>query len=73
MLSVTVNLLLLAATFPPYLVTNNGNLQVTTPTGVVITIPEGSEFNTNQLTFRLDAKVITLDNVSIFKDGFENE
>ena len=70
MLSVTLSLLLNPV---PYLVTNNGNLQVTTPTGVVITIPEGSEFNTNQLTFRLDAKVITLDNVSIFKDGFENE
>jgi hypothetical protein len=70
MLSVTLSLLLNPV---PYLVTNNGNLLVTTPTGVVITIPEGSEFNTNQLTFRLDAKVITLDNVSIFKDGFENE
>ena len=70
MLSVTLSLLLNPV---PYLVTNNGNLQVTTPTGVVITIPEGSEFNTNQLTFRLDAKVITLDNVRIFKDGFENE
>ena len=55
----------------PYLVTNQGDLRVETPTGVVITIPEGSTFNTNRLSIRLDAKVVTLDNVGIFKDGFE--
>lgn len=63
--------LLFAIASVPYLVTNEGDLRVTTPSGVLITIPEGSEFNTNSLSVRLDARVVTLDNARIFGDGFE--
>ena len=66
-----IELMFIVATLPPYLVTNQGDLRVTTPTGVLITIPEGSEWNTNNVNVRLDVRVITLDNTRIFGDGFE--
>jgi len=56
----------------PYLVVTRGNVLVTTPTGSTLVIPEGSEFNINQARYILDPKVLELDNVSIFKDGFES-
>jgi len=71
MFGMLIELMFMAATLPPYLVTNQGDLRVTTPTGVLITIPEGSEWNTNNVNVRLDARVITLDNTRIFGDGFE--
>jgi hypothetical protein len=55
-----------------YIVINEGDLKVTTPGGMVIIIPEGSEFETNRLRVHLDGKVVTLDNVLIFRDSYES-
>jgi len=55
----------------PYVVTNEGDLRVTLPTGVVLVIPEGSEFTINSHETRLDSKTVVLDNARIFGDGFE--
>ena len=71
MLSATLNLLLASASLPPYLVVNKGTLQVTTPSGQVLIIPEGSSFLVNSHETRLDLRELTLDNVGVFKDGFE--
>jgi hypothetical protein len=65
----SISLVLLASL--PYVVINEGDLKVTTPGGMVIIIPEGSEFETNRLRVHLDGKVVTLDNILIFRDGYE--
>ena len=69
----TITSLLFAATvaLPPYLVINKGPLQVTTPSGQVIIIPEGSSFLVNSHETRFDVREVVLDNVGVFKDGFE--
>ena len=66
-----IELMFMVATLPPYLVTNQGDLRVTTPEGVLITIPEGSEFTVNSHETRFDSKTVVLDNTRIFGDGFE--
>lgn len=65
--------LLFAATvaLPPYLVTNKGPLRVETPSGQVLIIPEGSSFLVNSHETMFDLREVTLDNVGVFKDGFE--
>jgi hypothetical protein len=66
------NLILTAVlSLPPYLVVNEGALQVETPSGQVLIIPEGSSFLVNSHETRLDLREVTLDNVGVFKDGFE--
>jgi hypothetical protein len=66
----SISFLLLASL--PYIVINEGDLKVTTPGGMVVIIPEGSEFETNRLRVHLDGKVVTLDNVLIFRDSYES-
>jgi hypothetical protein len=70
MLSATLSLLA-TLSLPPYLVVNKGTLQVETPSGSVLIIPEGSSFLVNSHGTRLDLREVTLDNVGVFKDGFE--
>lgn len=65
-------LILMAASLPPYLVTNEGTLNVETPEGQTIVVPEGSRFTVNRVRARLDVKEVTLDNIAIFKSGFES-
>ena len=66
------NLILTAVlSLPPYLVVNKGALRAETPSGQVLIIPEGSSFLVNSHETRLDLREVTLDNVGVFKDGFE--
>lgn len=65
-----INLLFAIASIP-YVVTNEGDLRVTLPTGVVLTIPEGSEFTINRHDTFFDSRTVVLDNARIFGDGFE--
>ena len=66
------NLILTAVlSLPPYLVVNKGTLRVETPSGQVLIVPEGSSFLVNSHETRLDLREVTLDNVGVFKDGFE--
>lgn len=60
-----------SAALPAYLVINKGPLRVETPSGQVIIVPEGSSFLVNSHETRLDLREVTLDNVGVFKDGFE--
>lgn len=60
-----------AVSLPLYLVTNKGPLRVETPSGQVLIIPEDSTFLVNSHETRLDLREVTLDNVGVFKDGFE--
>ena len=62
--------LLVALSLPPYLVINRGVLNVETPDGTIIVIPEGSWMYTNRITIRLNNREVILDNVLIFRDGF---
>lgn len=74
MLSTTlISSLLITATvsLPPYMVVNKGPLRLETPSGQVLIIPEGSSFLVNSHETRLDLREVTLDNVGVFKDGFE--
>lgn len=70
MLSATLSLVAVLS-LPPFLVINKGPLRVETPSGQVIIIPEGSTFLVNSHETRLDLREVTLDNVGVFKDGFE--
>lgn len=63
--------LVAALSLPPYLVVNKGPLRVETPSGQVLIIPEGSSFLVNSHETRLDLREVILDNVGVFKDGFE--
>ena len=66
------NLILTAVlSLPPYLVVSKGTLQVETPSGQVLIIPEGSSFLVNSHETRLDLREVTLDNAGVFKDGFD--
>jgi hypothetical protein len=60
-------------TVVPYEVVNIGTINITTPAGQVISIPERSVFSTNFVEIRLDSKTIELNNSAIFSDGFEQE
>lgn len=60
-----------SASLPAYLVVNKGPLRVETPSGNILIIPEGSSFLVNSHETRLDLREVTLDNVGVFKDGFE--
>lgn len=62
---------LATVSLPPYLVINKGPLRVETPSGNILIIPEGSSFLVNSHETRLDLREATLDNVGVFKDGFE--
>jgi len=62
---------LAALSLPPYLVINRGVLNVETPDGTIIVIPEGSWMYTNHITIRLDNREVILDNVLIFRNGYE--
>lgn len=70
MLSTTLSFVAVLS-LPPYLVTNKGPLRVETLSGQVLIIPEGSSFLVNSHETRLDLREVTLDNVGVFKDGFE--
>ena len=70
MLSTTLSLAA-ALALPPYLVVNKGPLRVETPSGQVLIIPEGSTFLVNSHETRFDVREVTLDNVGVFKDGFD--
>ena len=65
------SLLVFLSVTMPYIVTNQGDLRVTTPSGVLITIPEGSTFQTNRLETRFDSRTMVLDNARIFGDSLE--
>lgn len=71
MLSATLNLILASVSLPPYLVINRGVLNAETPDGTIIVIPEGSWMFTNHITIRLDNREVILDNVLIFREGYE--
>lgn len=62
---------LATVSLPPYLAVNKGSLRVETPSGQVLIIPEGSSFLVNSHETRLDLREVTLDNVGVFKDGFD--
>ncbi len=70
MLSTTLSLVAVLS-LPPYLVVNKGPLRVETPSGSILIIPEGSSFLVNSHETRFDLREVTLDNVGVFKDGFE--
>jgi len=62
---------LATVSLPPYLAVNKGPLRVETLSGQVLIIPEGSSFLVNSHETRLDLREVTLDNVGVFKDGFD--
>ena len=70
-LSATLSLILASASLPAYLVVSKGTLRVETPSGQVLIIPEGSSFLVNSHETRFDVREVVLDNVGVFKDGFE--
>lgn len=73
MLSTTLSLAVAVSysLHPPWIVTNKGTIHIETPSGDVITVPENSIFLVNRASVRFDLNEITLDNVEIFRDGFE--